>query len=96
MAKGEEKLRLVLSAIDKTAAPIRAVNKRISAMTKPIRKVKNALAKLGNEAGLQRLGAMFKGIGRAARRFAIAGVAALDVARGRRASTAPEGGPLAQ
>ena len=77
MAKGEEKLRLVLSAIDKTAAPIRAVNKRISAMTKPIRKVKNALAKLGNEAGLHRLGAMFKGIGRAARRFAIAGVAAL-------------------
>ena len=36
MAAGENKLKLVLAAIDKTSAPIRAVNRRIESMTAPI------------------------------------------------------------
>lgn len=76
MAAGEQKLKLVLDAIDKTAAPIRKVNRRIESMTRPIRKVKRALRSLAIESGLPKLGTAFKSVGRIARNFALAGVAA--------------------
>ena len=73
----EEKLRLVLAAVDRTAAPIRKVNRRIEAMTKPIRKVRNSLRSLARESGLPKLGQAFGRLGRTVSRFAIAGVAAM-------------------
>lgn len=77
MAAGEEKLKLVLAAIDRTSAPIRRVNRRIEAMTKPIRKVRNAFRNLAREARLDRLGRAFSGGLRVARRFALGATAAL-------------------
>lgn len=76
MAAGEEKLKLVLSAIDKTAAPIRAVNRRIESMLAPVRKVKNAFRALADEAGLPRLGRGLAKLGTLIKRIAIGGVAA--------------------
>lgn len=76
MAAGEEKLKLVLEAIDKTAAPIRKVNRRIESMLAPVRKVKRALRSLSVESGLPKLGKELSRLGRIAGRFAVAGVAA--------------------
>lgn len=76
MAAGEEKLRLVLSAIDKTAAPLRSVNRRIEGMLAPIRKVRNAFASLAREAGLPKLGAQIARIGSAVKYLAVGDVAA--------------------
>lgn len=91
MAAGEERLKLVLDAIDKTAAPIRAVNRRIERMTRPVRKVRNAFASLAREARLDKLGRgalkLGKSLGKAA--FAATAFAAvgLGVALGRAASS---------
>ncbi len=70
MAAGEEKLRLVLSAIDKTAAPIRAANRRIESMLAPVKKVRNAFQALAREAGLPKLGERLAWIGRQAAKLA--------------------------
>jgi len=82
MARGEERLRLVLAAVDKTAAPIRALNRRIDRMTAPVRKVRNSFAALAREAKLDKLarGAMKLGkslASAAAKAGALAGAAAL-------------------
>lgn len=76
MAAGEEKLRLVLSAIDKTAAPLRAVNRRLEGMLAPIRKVRNAFGSLAREAGLPKVGAQLVRIGHAIKYVAAGAVAA--------------------
>lgn len=76
MPAGEEKLRLVLAAIDKTAAPIRAVNRRIESMLAPVRKVRNAMRSLATEAGLPRLGRGLAKLGGLIRNLAIGGAAA--------------------
>ena len=76
MAAGEEKLRLVLSAIDKTAAPLRAMNRRIEALTAPVRKVRNAFRSLAQEAHLDKLGAGIAKVAGWARNLAIAAVGA--------------------
>lgn len=76
MAAGEEKLRLVLAAIDKTAAPIRAVNRRIEGMLAPIRKVKGAFAALAREAGLPKLASGLATVGRALAKVAVVGTGA--------------------
>ena len=75
MPAGEEKLRLVLAAIDKTAAPIRAVNRRIESMLAPVRKVRNAMRSLATEAGLPRLGRGLAKLGGLIRNLAIGGAA---------------------
>lgn len=93
MAAGEEKLRLVLAAIDKTAAPIRAVNRRIESMLAPVRKVRNAMRSLAEEAGLPRLGRGLAKLGGLIRNLAVgavgAGVGLLEFAR-RTAESADE------
>lgn len=71
MATGEEKLRLVLAAIDRTAAPIRAVNRRIERMTSPVRKVRNALAGLAREARFDKLASGAAKLGRSLGRAAL-------------------------
>lgn len=76
MPAGEEKLRLVLAAIDKTAAPIRAVNRRIESMLAPVRKVRNAMRSLAEQAGLPRLGRGLAKLGGLIRNLAVGGVAA--------------------
>lgn len=77
MAAGEEKLKLVLEAIDRTAAPLRAVNKRIEGMLAPVRKVRNAMRSLANEAGLPAVGQRLATLGKQFTRFAAIGVGAL-------------------
>lgn len=76
MAAGEEKLRLVLEAIDKTTAPLRAMNRRIEALTAPVRKVRNAFSALSREAGLPKLGAALSRVGSLVRNLAIGAVGA--------------------
>lgn len=76
MAAGEEKLRLVLSAVDKTAAPLRAINRRIEAMTAPVRKVRNAFRALAKEAHLDKLGAGIAKVAGWARNLGIAAIGA--------------------
>lgn len=76
MAAGEEKLRLVLSAVDKTAAPLRAANRRIEGLLAPVRKVRNAFRDLAREAGLPKLGAQLARVGSAIKYAAAGAVAA--------------------
>lgn len=76
MAAGEEKLRLVLAAIDKTAAPLRAINRRIESLTAPVRKVRNAFRSLAKEAHLPALGAGIAKVAGWARNLGIAAVGA--------------------
>lgn len=76
MAAGEEKLKLVFSAVDRTLAPLNAVTGRLRAMNAPIRKVQKSFKDLAKEAHLDKIGA---GIAKAAgwaRNLAIAAAGA--------------------
>lgn len=48
----EETLRAVITVIDRTAAPLHAINARFAAMSAPLRQVAGRLGNLANEAGL--------------------------------------------
>lgn len=76
MAAGEEKLRLVIAAIDKTTAPIRAINRRIESMIAPVRKVQRAMRSLADESGLTKLGRGFAKLTSLAKNLALGGLAA--------------------
>src|SRR5262245_5774343 len=49
------KLELLLTAVDKVSAPLRRVQQRIEAVTKPVRQVGNALASVSQAAGFPEL-----------------------------------------
>lgn len=76
MAAGEEKLRLVLSAVDRISAPLRKVNRQIESLTAPVRKVRNAFRSLAKEAHLDKLGAGLSKLAGWARTAAIAAAGA--------------------
>lgn len=63
MADKQFPLSLVIRAVDKATAPLRAVNKRIQEATAPVRKLGNSLKALAVEAGLPKLYKGIKGVG---------------------------------
>ncbi len=66
MAESKEfPLSIVLRTVDKATAGINAVNKRLDAMTKPVRDFKKALGDLGESSGLASVIDGFKGVGSA-------------------------------
>ncbi|ACG73242.1 hypothetical protein AnaeK_2014 [Anaeromyxobacter sp. K] len=64
MAK-EYPLSLVIKAVDRATAPLRAINARMQKITAPVRRLNNGLRALSDEAGLPRLVKGFGGVGRA-------------------------------
>lgn len=50
---------IVVSAIDRVAAPIRAINRKIESITQPVRRVRTALRSLAQEAHLPKVGKAF-------------------------------------
>lgn len=76
MAAGEEKLKLVLSAVDKVTAPLRSINRRIEELVKPVRKVRNAFKDLAKEAHLDKLGAGLSKLAGWAKTAAVAAIGA--------------------
>jgi phage-related minor tail protein len=63
MANKSVPLSIVISAVDKATATIRAVNARVAAATAPVRELGEKLKGLGEEAGVGKLVAGFKGVG---------------------------------
>lgn len=61
----EYPLSLVIRAVDKASAPIRAINARFQKLTEPARKLSNSLRSMSDEAGLPRLAKVTGGLGRA-------------------------------
>lgn len=61
----EEKfpLSLVIRAVDKATAPLRAINERIQRFTAPVRKLNNAFQNMSAEMGLPRLMKSVRGVG---------------------------------
>lgn len=55
MADKQTKLQVVLAMVDKATAPLAAFNKRVAAMTDPIRQVSNKMALLNEAAGFGKL-----------------------------------------
>lgn len=70
MASKEFPLSLVIRAVDKATAPLRAINERIAKFTAPVRKLNNSFRAFADEAGLPRLVKGFRGVGSAARNVA--------------------------
>ncbi len=67
MANGKEfPLSLVIRAVDKATAPLRAINARIQRFTGPVKGLSNKLRGLAEEAGLPEIAKGFKGVGSAA------------------------------
>lgn len=64
MAK-EYPLSLVIRAVDKATAPLRALNARMRELTAPVRKLNNSFKALSDEAGFPRLTKSLTGVGRA-------------------------------
>lgn len=56
-------LSLVIRAVDKATAPLRAINERINKFTAPVRKLNNSFRALSAEAGLPKLAKAAKGVG---------------------------------
>jgi hypothetical protein len=65
MADREFPLSLIIKAVDRATAPLRAINQKIQAATAPVRKLNNSFRALADEAGLPRLLKAFGGVGRA-------------------------------
>jgi hypothetical protein len=65
MADKEFPLSIVLRTVDKATAGINAVNKRLDAMTKPVRDFGKALGDLRDKSGLSSVLDGFKGVGSA-------------------------------
>lgn len=64
MAK-EYPLSLIIRAVDRATAPLRAINQRLQKITAPVRKLNNSFRALADEAGLPRLVKGFSGVGKA-------------------------------
>lgn len=58
------KLEVILGAIDRISAPLRAINRKIESVQRPIRSVQNAMRGLAKEAGIFTLGRKFQRLGR--------------------------------
>ena len=58
-------LSLIIKAVDKATAPLRAINEKIRGFTAPVRKLNNSFKALSDEAGLPRLVKSFSGVGSA-------------------------------
>lgn len=65
MAVNEYPLSLVVRAVDRATGPLRKINKLISRVTAPTRRLGNRLEVLGEAAGLPKLTEGFKGMGSA-------------------------------
>jgi phage-related minor tail protein len=67
MAAGKEfPLSLVIKAVDKATAPLRAINAKIQRITAPIAKLGNSFKAFGQEAGFGEVGSALGGVGSAA------------------------------
>ena len=67
MAAGrqETKLDLVIGAVDRFTAPLRALNERVANNTQGVRRLGSAMSQLNQEAGISKLTSRVKGLGRA-------------------------------
>lgn len=65
MANKETQLSIVLRTVDRATAKINAINKRLDAVTKPIRDFKKALGDLREKSGLDDVIGGFRGVGSA-------------------------------
>ena len=65
MAQGKKKVNIVVEAIDRVSAPIRAINQRIAKIAAPAREASRAMGKLTAESGLKRVAVAASGIGKA-------------------------------
>jgi phage-related minor tail protein len=65
MAGKKTELSIILTTVDKATAPIRALNARLQAMTKPLRGFKEALGNLRETSGIDDVIGGFKGVGSA-------------------------------
>lgn len=65
MAEKKHQLSLLIRAVDKATAPLRAINERIHRFTAPVREVNNRFRALAKSAGLPQLVAGFSGVGSA-------------------------------
>ena len=63
MADKQFPLSLIIRAVDKATAPLRAINERIQKFTAPVRKLNNSFRALAAEAGFPRLAKSVKGVG---------------------------------
>jgi ATP:corrinoid adenosyltransferase len=61
----EYPLSLIIKAVDKATAPLRAINERMKHLTAPVRKLNNSFKALADEAGIPRLMKSFAGAGKA-------------------------------
>lgn len=58
-------LSLIIRAVDRATAPLRAINEKIKDVTEPARKLNNSVFELGKASGLFRLTGAFDGVGKA-------------------------------
>lgn len=78
MAAGRrERFSVIIGAVEQTAAPIRAFNRRVESMVAPVRKLKNAFKSLAREAGFGKLGAAVGRVGAQLRRLGTYGAVAI-------------------
>ncbi len=61
----EYPLSLIIKAVDRATAPLRAINERMKHLTAPVRKLNNSFKALADEAGIPRLMKSFTGAGKA-------------------------------
>jgi len=59
----EYPLSLIIKAVDKATAPLRAINARMKQFTAPVRKLNNSFRALSEEAGIPRLAKAFGRVG---------------------------------
>lgn len=59
------RLAVIIAAVDKATGPLREINKRISEITAPVRKLKTSFTQLGEEAGLPLIADRLRGVGSA-------------------------------
>lgn len=64
MSRNNPNLRIEISALDRLAQPMRRINRRFEQLQRPVGRLQRSLRGLGREAGLQRMGTAFAGIGR--------------------------------
>jgi hypothetical protein len=63
-ARRSERFGIVLGAVDKVSAPIRAMNRSLESAVAPVKKLNRAFSALSKEAGFGKLGAGFGRVGR--------------------------------
>lgn len=76
-ARRSNRAQIEIAAVDKVAAPIRRINRKIESMTEPIRRVRRSMRALAREAKLDSLARGLGRVGRGMRHLAFAGAAAV-------------------